>query len=265
MLFRSLMAYYIRHWRVLILVTCLPFLLIVVIFPFLPESPRWLVRNHKIKQAHRVMAYIAKLNSKPPVDLELLKAVAAAETPMIPDNISQEDDNGEFEMKQFGYLEFFTDHALRLPTIYQMTIMCSTAITYYGISFNVKNMEGSLYLIVMLLGLSDAIGYPSALLVCNRLGRRKSLAIYMSLGAVFLGVLAILELAVGLASVPMWVIALCLLGKFCVAGGRSCARTLVGELYPTAVRAMGSGLGGVGASLGAVLAPQLAFLGSCKF
>jgi len=98
----------------------------------------------------------------------------------------------------------------------------------------------------------------------NRLGRRTSLAIYMTLGALSLASLALLELSLGLVGFPTAVVGLCLLGKFCVAGGRSCARTLVGELYPTAVRAMGSGLGGVGASLGAVLAPQLVFIGSRK-
>ena len=203
---------------------------------------------------------MAKVNRKHPVDLETLQFIAHREI------ISRADstNDGNELVKQFGYLDFFRDRSLRLPTIYQMLIMCSTAITYYGIGLNVKNMKGSPYIILTLLGLSDAIGYPSALLICNRLGRRTSLAIYMTLGALFLASLAILELSIGLAEYPTLVVVMCLLGKFCVAGGRSCARTLVGELYPTAVRAMGSGLGGVGASLGGVLAPQLAFIGTCK-
>lgn len=118
------------------------------------------------------MCYIAKINRKPSIDYDLLKKIAKIESspkamlnrPKDP----EKDEDEEPGMKQFGYTDFFTDPSLRLPTIYQMTIMCSTAMTYYGISFNVKNMQGSIYIIVMLLGLSDAIGYPSALLVCNR-------------------------------------------------------------------------------------------------
>lgn len=94
----------------------------------------------------------------PPIKLEILEKVAAQEVT----------GRRESAVKRFGYLDFFRDPNLRLPTLYQMTIMCSSAITYYGISFNVKNMQGSPYIIVTLLGLSDAIGYPSALLVCNR-------------------------------------------------------------------------------------------------
>jgi MFS family permease len=203
---------------------------------------------------------MAKINRVLPVDISVVKQVAVAEF----EELSIESGPQPKHVKRFCYWDFFRDPALRLPTIYQMTIMCSSAITYYGISFNVRNMEGSIYLICGLLGLSDVLGYPSALLISNRLGRRTSLAIYMSLGALFLGSMAILELTVHLVNVPTSVIVLCLLGKFCVAGGRSCARTLVGELYPTAVRSMGSGLSGVGAGIGAIAAPQLAYLGSSE-
>ena len=101
---------------------------------------------------------MAKLNGRPNIDLENLKQIADRESPP-----------GDADaVKQFGYIDFFRDESLRYGTILQIIIMAASAITYYGISFNVKNMEGSPYLIVTLLGLSDSIGYPSALLICNR-------------------------------------------------------------------------------------------------
>ncbi len=106
---------------------------------------------------------MAKVNRQPTVELETLKNIAEKESP--PDLDESLENAG---VKRFGYLDFFRDENLRLATIYQMIIMCSSSITYYGISFNVRNMQGSPYLIVMLLGLSDAIGYPSALLISNR-------------------------------------------------------------------------------------------------
>jgi len=123
-----------------------------------PESPRWLLRNQKVGEAHKVLGYMAKLNGRSNIELDTLQQIADKESPP----------NDSTAIKRFGYLDFFRDESLRYGTILQIIIMAATGVTYYGISFNVKNMQGSPYLIVMLLGLSDAIGYPSALLICNR-------------------------------------------------------------------------------------------------
>ncbi len=109
---------------------------------------------------------MAKVNGKQAVDIHTLQTIAESE--IVPVEESASEDGGNKQVKQFGYLDFFRDQSLRLPTIFQMLIMCSSAITYYGISLNVRNMKGSPYLIVFLLGLTDAVGYPSALLICNR-------------------------------------------------------------------------------------------------
>lgn len=128
-------------------------------FRFIPESPRWLIRNQKVAEAHKVLGYMAKLNGRPNIEIETLQQISDKEASAA----------GGEAVKRFGYIDFFRDESLRYGTILQITIMAASAITYYGISFNVKNMTGSPYLIVMLLGLSDSIGYPSALLICNRL------------------------------------------------------------------------------------------------
>jgi len=124
------------------------------------------MRNRKITQAHKVLRIMAKVNGRHPVDLATPHAIADSEVAPVEDGDLAEE--ATVIVKRFGYRQFFRDAALRTPTIYQMLIMCSTAITYYGISLNVKNMKGSPYFIVTLLGLSDAIGYPSALLISNR-------------------------------------------------------------------------------------------------
>ena len=90
------------------------------------------------------------------------------------------------------------------------------------------------------------------------------MALFMTWAAVFLVGLALLDIMAGLATYPTLLLVFCLVGKFGVSVVRGCARTLTGESYPTSCRSMGSGLCGIAASLGAMMAPQLAFLGSCK-
>ncbi|CAG7819617.1 unnamed protein product, partial [Allacma fusca] len=64
------LAYFIPSWRLLTMATSLPFILIIGIYPLLPESPRWLLRNQKIKEAHKVINRMAKMNGKEPLSME---------------------------------------------------------------------------------------------------------------------------------------------------------------------------------------------------
>ncbi|CAG7729670.1 unnamed protein product [Allacma fusca] len=254
----GLLAYLIRPWRHLCWATTVPFLLILGFF-FVPESPRWLLRNNKVAEALRVTDTIARLNGKPPgtVQLATLKYIAKNEIKM---QESPGSENGK--VKTVSYLDMLRNRDLRFTTICLMTLWFSWSFTYFGISYNIRNMSGDPYLNVMFLGLTDVIGYPAGLLICNRIGRRKSVAFFMTWATVFLVALALFELIVGLISYPQLLLAFCLVGKFGASGARGCIRTLTGESYPTACRAKGSGLGGVAAGVAGIVAPQLAFIGT---
>jgi len=142
-----------------------------------------------------------------------------------------------------------------------MGIWFSWAVVYYGLSFNIKNLRGDPYLNMFLMGLSDAVGYPAALLINNRIGRRKSLIAFMTIAAIFLVVLALLDLLYGVTLSAVTVTTMCLIGKFGVAGARSSARILTGESFPTPIRTMGYGITGVLAGIGGIVSPQIAYFG----
>ncbi|CAG7727980.1 unnamed protein product [Allacma fusca] len=249
----ALMAYFWRNWRQFLWISCLPFILVIFICPFVPESPRWLLRNKRLEDALQVFKKIHQMNAKPgepfPITIELLE------------KISNEECRG-MDQSKFTYLDFFRSKELRRKTLFLMGIWFSWACVYFGISYNIKNIKGDPYLNVALLGLADALGYPFALCINNRLGRRKTLIAFMSLGTIFLVALAILDLTFGVSLNSSLVAALCLLGKFGVAGARSAARCLTGESFPTPIRTMGYGISGVTAGVGGIIAPQLAYFGS---
>ena len=43
------------------------------------ESPRWLLRNNRVEEAHSVLKYMAKLNGSEEVSLEALQAISEQE------------------------------------------------------------------------------------------------------------------------------------------------------------------------------------------
>ena len=99
----------------------------------------------------------------------------------------------------------------------------------------------------------------------SRLGRRRSLALFMTAAAIFFVSLALFDVFESLENHELVLICLCLLGKLWVSGARGCVRTITGESYPTSIRGMGACICGVSNGIGAALAPQLAFLGSRKY
>ena len=60
----AIFGYFVRHWRYLQLVTIVPMLLYLILVSFVPESPRWLVSQGKVKQAEKILRSIAKTNKK---------------------------------------------------------------------------------------------------------------------------------------------------------------------------------------------------------
>ncbi|CAG7832469.1 unnamed protein product [Allacma fusca] len=251
----GLVAYLIRPWRSLVWVTILPFFAIAAIFPFIPESPRWLLRNQRIEECSKSLNYIARVNGKEPIDVVTLKHLAQKES----STTNQAEDG---QVKRTSYIEFFKDPELRKTALILQGIWFSWGVVYFGLSYNIKNMAGSPYLNIMYMGLADALGYPSAVLLNKFVGRRQALVSFMTLAAIFLVSIAILQLTADLSGKEYVVAILCLIGKFGTAGARTSARTLTGESFPTSVRTMGLGIAGVTGSIGAAVSPQLAYIGT---
>lgn len=55
-----MIAYFVRYWRQLQLVTSVPWIITVALYFILPESPRWLITTGRKKEAIELLTRIAK-------------------------------------------------------------------------------------------------------------------------------------------------------------------------------------------------------------
>ncbi|CAL8116537.1 unnamed protein product [Orchesella dallaii] len=246
----SLIAYFIRPWRLLYLATLIPYILIIPIYFFLPESPRWLIRNKKLKEAHDVLGYMAKMNGREPISIELLEALQMLE----------EKETESLKTKKLSYLEFVRNQRLFVTSLYLCAIWFSWNVAYYGISYNIRNVPGNLYFNVVLIGLANAVGQRVSMPISERIGRRKTVLFGMALSAVFLVALAICFLTIFVEFYLILIV--CFVGLLGMSCTRAATRLLSGESFPTAVRTMGLGVGSLGSNVAGVVTPQVAFLGS---
>lgn len=58
-------TYFIRDWRLLALVTSVPFLLYFLYILVMPESPRWLLAEDRLEEALKILETMARINGKP--------------------------------------------------------------------------------------------------------------------------------------------------------------------------------------------------------
>jgi hypothetical protein len=55
-----IIAYYVREWRHLQLVTSVPWLLVITYYWLIPESPRWLITVGRKEEAVKILTHVAK-------------------------------------------------------------------------------------------------------------------------------------------------------------------------------------------------------------
>ncbi len=78
------------------------------------------------------------------------------------------EEGGDAADARFSYLDLFRRKELKRKTLVFIGIWFCWALQYFGISFNVKNFGVDPYLMLMLLGTADSIGFRAALLVNDR-------------------------------------------------------------------------------------------------
>lgn len=243
----SMLAFFLRDWRHLMLAVSLPGTLLLGFWWWIPESPRWLVANNRLDEAHSLLMKYAA-NNGVDVDAKYLKHVISE---------VKKADVRKDDTRMYGSFDLF-----RTPKLRKRIIICCfnwfvNALVYFGLSLNVKNLAGNMYLNFFILII---IELPSALLawLClQRFGRRIPYCTFMLVG----GVAGLLVLAV--PDKPEYqpvITTLAMTGKFCILSTFLAIYVFTAELFPTVIRNIGVGVSSMMARVGAILAPYIVLL-----
>lgn len=191
---------------------------------FLPESPRWLISSGRYKEAHDILAQIARENGKPVPDdlMDQLQAIGKKE----------KYEKNESEGNKYTIFDILKRTSLRTKFIVVTMSWMANVTAYRGITLNFQNFEGSEFWNWFLLAVVE---FPSNLtswyLMETPLGRRWTNAIFMSLGGVSLCLPLLLPKEWAMA-----VIVASLFGKFLCNLAYNVVYQQTAELFPTPVR-----------------------------
>jgi OCT family organic cation transporter-like MFS transporter 4/5 len=126
------------------------------------------------------------------------------------------------------------------------------AFVYYGISFNIGEFGGDLFVNFALAGLVEVPSYLFTIYAFDYVGRRTLTAILMLFGGVScLGII----LSKTLLQSATAIIVSAMLGKFAITSTFAIIYVYSAELYPTALRQFAVGSCSIAGRVGSILAP----------
>jgi MFS transporter, putative metabolite:H+ symporter len=233
-------------WQWMFIIGALPALIILPLARMLPESPRWLANRGRLAEADRVLAGIERIISKngarplPPVQPSAARVVR--------------NDTRVGDIFRGIYLR-------RTLTVWTLWF-CTYVITYgmltwlptlwrtvYGMSVAEALHYQSLYAIIA------APGFLITIFLIDYIGRRRMFLLGLGVGGVMMLLLGFYP-----SPSPALVLVILSLSQLAVGMLALALSTYTAELYPTELRALGSGFGNAWLRLGGTAGP--AFIGA---
>ncbi|XP_013061478.2 organic cation transporter protein-like [Biomphalaria glabrata] len=235
-------AYGLRNWSHLQIVLSIPNFLIISYFLLLNESPRWLVSRQKFKEAS-----------------EIIKAAARTNNVTISEKMANLE---EIELDGIGekVWHMMTNLVLLIRCLVIFANWIVASMVYYGLSLNVGNLSGDLYLNFFLSGVVELLSYFLCLIFLDKAGRKLLQCLFM-LTAGIACVCTLFPVLYGTKDLSWITLVLSLVGKFGSSAAFAIIYIYTVELFPTVMRNSGLGLCSVMARIGGILAPYIADIG----
>ncbi|XP_023933285.1 organic cation transporter protein-like [Lingula anatina] len=212
----SLYAYFVRDWKYLALTIHLPLFLFCLYYFVFPESVRWLLSHGRNQEAEVIINKVAKVNK---VELEqgILEKLF--------------EEKSEMQTTLHTPIDMFRTWDRAKITLNICFNWMVNSNVYYGIALNTQGLGGNIYLNFALLGLAELPAFVLALLLLDRIGRRKVALLFYSvagIGCILSGVLP--------SDLEWLSITFAIIGKIGVGGSFAVIYLITAEIYPTVMR-----------------------------
>ncbi|XP_068456277.1 solute carrier family 22 member 4-like [Clinocottus analis] len=235
-------AYGLRDWRSLLIAIASSSLIYLPLWWLIPESPRWLLNQGRVKEAEVILRDAAKINNiQAPEDIfteaEIQEALAMKD-------------------KKYNISVIVSS-----CNMFSVTLLCSlmwiiVTVGYFALVLNTSNMHSDPYLSCFLSAVVEVPAYIIALLLLKYCPRHFCQSSTLFLGGVF--ILCVHLVPGEIPSVP---VVLEIFGKFCMTSAFCVVYTYTAEIFPTVVRNTAMGCCSMAARVGTISSPFIIYLG----
>uniref|UniRef100_A0ACD5V226 Uncharacterized protein n=1 Tax=Avena sativa TaxID=4498 RepID=A0ACD5V226_AVESA len=236
-------------WRLLYVATSLPSLaFVLLVMPFVSESPRWYLVRGRADDAMRVLRDIASTNGRRIPDDVTLMLDGDADDTKEPLSSSSSTSGGTI-------LDAFRSRTARVRLVLSVMVNLICSVVYFGLSLNVVNLETNLYISVAANALVEMPACLLTTLLLHHFGRKPVVIGTMLLS----GVSCVAgSLVTGAGAIRM---ACGVVGIFGMGTTYNLLVVYTAELFPTVVRTAVLGCTAQAMQMGAILAPLVVVLG----
>ncbi|KAM4749884.1 LOW QUALITY PROTEIN: solute carrier family 22 member 7-like [Anableps anableps] len=235
-------AFFVRDWRILIVVVTSPLIPAIFAWRWVPESARWLVAKNKAEAAHHYIMKCAETNNRS-------KRISTITQTLLE---SAEADTGA---RKYTLVDLFRTPKIRKLAICSGTVWYGVAFTYYGISLNITGFGLNPFLTQFIFASIEMPMKIGVYFSLEKIGRRRcEMAALLSAGlCLFINIFI---------SKDKWVIRtiVAVLGKSMSEASFTILFFYTTELYPTVVRQNGLGYTSFVARLGVSISPLVMLL-----
>ena len=246
----SYLGYVLQNWRHYLILTSVPFLFnVLLVYMFVPESPRWLCSVNQLEAAAANLRKIAKLNGKSNYnDIQ---------------EIEREEVSSPKKKKSSAIWKALKVREYKTILRCAMVTWFVCGITAYYLTYSADHLGGTVY---MNLAFQGIVEFPVDVLVAVLFGtfKRKSMFILLWIFVVFLlSSLVIGPILSDTLADPKSIakLALAITTKSSIGAVFGGMWIYTGEIFPTIVRSSSTGLCSMSARIGAMLSPLLFELG----
>lgn len=232
-------AYNVRYWRKIVLITTVfPFLGFICSW-LLMESPYWLYSKKKYDKAEKVLLSIAKFN-KAKIKVSLKKCD-------LNDTIDQ-----TRAVKQYTYYHLLNNLKVMMITLFQAWLWFVMGLIFFSVALESSKLGGDFYTNFILSSLADIPGYIITVISSIYIGRKK---------VMFSNILVCSALLVTIGIIPHHFettrIALAVASRVFATIAYNTLGLWTFEIFPTVIRSQGTSFCEVFTRIGSTAAPFL--------
>ncbi|KAL7037089.1 hypothetical protein ACKWTF_009071 [Chironomus riparius] len=235
----AFISYITYNWRAMQFVVTSPTLFLLMLWPVVPESPRWLLSRGRSSELSEMIKKAGEWNGiSLPVNLEKMLSSSSDSGPRIRVSF--------FDLFQKGY---------KRTTALMAVVWFCIILLYFGITLHMGSLGGDIYLNTIIAGTVEAFSIAASVLVVLKLGLRINLVIYLIVAGIACTLINYVR------ADNLWLtITLAMIVKISVGASNALIPTYTAYHYPVYMRNLGIGAGNLSAGFALVLVPYLFLL-----
>ncbi|KAL7637532.1 UNVERIFIED_CONTAM: hypothetical protein RMT77_012260 [Armadillidium vulgare] len=245
-----LLAWLIWDWKLILILTSVPNIVILIFYRYLPESPSWMITKKKLKRAAEQLEYVGNVNKSPIEKKELLLKL----TNIISEKSEVSPEEKYDDATSPSLMNILKFPKLRRNIMVVLLIWMIGCLCYYGHCQNTSNIGSDIFK-NFILGATLEIPAWSVPFLIEKFGRKRPLSLFFLLSGLSGGICVFLPTVYATT-----ILIFALFGRLFITGAYYISLQYCPEIFPTVIRGRGVAMAETFGGIAIFVSPIIVYL-----